>query len=104
MRTVLTLLVIALAFCLIAAFLAVLAVGIGFLFTACVPALQLGHGIIAGAVVAAAALSFFCRALSAVSSQTDDDDGIPEDHPVLVLPKHFLHGRPRRTRSGGKRT
>ncbi len=93
----------ALAFFVIAAFLASLAVGIGFLLTAWVPTLQLGHAVIAGAVVAPATLYFFLRLINATNRMSDEDDGISGDHPVLVLPKDFLHSLPGRSRSKRKR-
>ena len=58
MVVLLTLLVMVLAFCLIAGFLMALALGIGLLLKACVPTLQLGHAVIAGAVVGPATLYF----------------------------------------------
>jgi len=96
---------IALAFCLIAAFLAALAVGIGFVLTACVPALQLGHAIIAGAIVAPATLYYFRRLLNAINdmSEGENEDGIPDDHPVVVLPKDFLYRFPGRSKTRKKR-
>jgi membrane protein implicated in regulation of membrane protease activity len=100
---VLTLLVLALGFCLIAAFLCAVAVGIGFLLAACIPSLQLGHGIIAGAIVAVATLYFLRRLLKAAANYPDDDEGIPDDHPVIVLPKDFLHRGPRKSKPKGKR-
>ncbi len=99
MATVLMLLAVTLAFCVIAAFLSAVAVGIGFLLMACVPALQLGHAIIAGSVVATASLYFFLRLVNAATNHPDDD----EDHAVLVLPKDFLHRRPRRSKPKRKR-
>ncbi len=100
MATVLMLLAVALAFCVIAAFLSAVAVGIGFLLVACVPALQLGHAFIAGSIVATASLYFFLRLINAATNYPDDD----EDHPVLVIPKDFLHHRrSRRSKPKGKR-
>jgi len=102
MGTVLIFLLMALTFCLIAAFLAALAVGIGFLLTVCVPTLQLGHAIIAGAVVAAAAVYFFRIFMKAVNNHTDDDDTVPDTPPVVVLPRDFIPRRPRRPKPRGK--
>jgi hypothetical protein len=101
MVVLLTLLVIALVFCLIAGFLGGLAVGIGFLLKACVPVLQLGHAIIAGCVIAVTTVYFCGRLISRVGSEADD--GTPDDHPVFVLPKDFFRhlpggSKPRRKR------
>jgi len=97
------LLVLALIFCVIAAFLSFVAVGIGFLLAMCVPGLQFGHGIITGSIIAAATLYFLRRVLLALANHSDDDEGIPKDHPVLVLPKHFLHRGSPRARGKGKK-
>jgi len=93
----------ALAYCAIIVILSAVAVGIGFLLTMCVPSLQLGHAIVAGAVIASAALYFFRRLMSAATNYQDDVDGIPEDHPVIVLPKEFLNRRQPRSKSKRKR-
>ena len=103
MVVLLTLLVMVLAFCLIAGFLMALALGIGLLLKACVPTLQLGHAVIAGAVVGPATLYFFRRLMNAINSMPDDDDGIPDDHPVLVLPRDFLHRLPGRSKPKRKK-
>ena len=99
----LTFLVFALTFCLIAGFVAGLGVGIGFLLKACISSLDLGHAIIAGCITAFAAVYFFRSFMHAVQSHTDDEDGIPDDDPVVVLPKDLLDhlqrsARPRRRR------
>ncbi len=97
------LLVLTLAFCVIAAFLSTVAVGIGFLLSVCIPSLQLGHGIIAGAIITAAALYFLSQLISAVNDFQDDEEGLTDEPPVLVLPNDFLQRSTRRSKPKGKK-
>ena len=103
MRILLIFLVIAMTFCVIAALLSAVAVGIGFLLATCVPSLQLSHGIIAGAIVAASTLYFFFRLVNTIPNYSDSDEGIPDDHSIFVMPKDFLHRSQKRSKSKGKR-
>ena len=96
-------LIMALAFCVISLFLSAVAVGIGFLLAACVTGLQLGSGIIAGAVIGAASLFFIWRLFVAAAKYQDDDNGLPDDHPGLVFPRDFLHRSLRRSKPREKK-
>ena len=99
----LLILVMALAFCLIVLALGALGVGIGFLLKICIPSLQIGHAVVAGSIISVASVHFFRRLMHAISSQTEEGDEIPDDHPVPVLPKDFRHHLPRRPRPRRKR-
>jgi hypothetical protein len=103
MRILLTLLVMAITFRVLAGLLSAVAVGLGFLLAACVPSLQLAHGIIAGAILATSTLYFFFRLVNAAPNYADSDEGIPYNHSVFVLPKDFLHRSQKRSKSKGKR-
>lgn len=105
MRILLLLFALAFSFCLIAVFLSAFAVGIGFILAKCkcVSGLQQGDVIIAGSIIASATLYFFCRLLNAAANYKDDDESIPDEHPVLVLPKDFLRRSPWSSKSKGKR-
>jgi urea transporter len=101
MRILIPFLIITFVFCLIAVFLTGLAVGIGFLLAVCIPALQLGHAIMVGAVVGPATLYFFRRVMNALTdmSESEDENGILGDRPVVVLPKDFIYHFPGRSKT-----
>jgi len=105
MEFLLVILFMILVFFVVVAFLSALAVGIGLLLTMCVPSLQLGHGIISGAIVATAALSFFLWFFNAGSRKSidDDDEDISEPQPVFVIPRDFSSARPHRAKSKKKK-
>lgn len=102
-RILLILLAMAITFCVIAALLSAAAVGIGFLLAACVPSLQLAHGIIAGAILASSTLYFFFRLVNAAPNYPDSDEDIPNDNSIFVMPKDFLHQSQKRSKSKGKK-
>lgn len=91
----------------VVAFLSAVAVGIGFLLAMCVASLQLGHGIITGAIVAIATLYFFLWFFNAGSNKfhddDDDDDDDAEPHSVIVIPRDFVSNRSRRSKSKAKK-
>jgi hypothetical protein len=101
MEIILPILLMILVFLVVATFLAALTIGIGFLLTMCVASLQLGHGVITGAIVTAAALYFFLRFYSVVNNISDDDEDISA--PVFVIPKDFSLHRPQSTKSKRKK-
>jgi hypothetical protein len=93
MELISLLLSVGIMFCVIAALLTAVAVGIGFLLAALISGLELGHGIIAGAVVVAAALYFLIKLMSAVRDYRDDDEDVLVDDSIVVLKKNLFQSR-----------
>ena len=97
MKTILLILVLAVMFCLVAGFLTAVGFGIGFLITSCTSSIEPGPAFIAGCITATASTFFLIKLLGAVQLDMNDDE-IPDDHPVLVLPKDFISHLPGRSR------
>jgi len=89
-------------FCLIAGALTVVGAGIGLLITSCASSIEPGHAFIAGCIIAAASTFFLLKLLRLFQRDMNDDEDIPDDHPVLVLPKDFINHIPGRSRSRKK--
>ena len=100
-------------FCLIAGFIAVVGLGIGFMITLGASSVEFGHAVIAGIIVAAATTFIFLELLRAIhrklyyegyesvgfedddDDDNDDEEEFPDEDPVVVLPKDFIKRLPR---------
>jgi len=102
MKTIFVILILAVMFCLIAGFLTAVGFGIGFLITACTSSIEPGQAFIAGCIIATASTFFLLKLLRSVQRDMNDDEDIPDDHPVLVLPRDFISHLPGRSRSRKK--
>jgi len=103
MRFIVVILFMILVFLILAAFLCAVAIGFGFLLTMWVASLQLGHGIITGAVVSTGALYIFLWVLNTGNPSIDDDEDGSEPQPIFVVPRDFSPYRSQRAKSQKKR-
>lgn len=92
------LLVLGLVFGVIAGFLATVAVGIGWLLTVCFPSIQLGYGVIAGAILVATACRIYGNFLNAFAPFPYSEADRSEDGPILVFSNEIFSRPPRRTK------
>ena len=103
MRFIVVILFMILVFLVLAAFLCAGAIGIGSLLAICLDSLQLGHGIITGAVVSTGALYIFLWVLNTSNPSNDYDEDDSEPAPIFVVPRDFSPYRSQKTKSQKKK-
>lgn len=87
----------------VVALFAGLAVGLGFLLAASVPGLELGHAIVAAAVIVVAAAHLFAKLMHLVGSKRDREDALSDEEPIIFFPRDLVENLPGKAKSKGKR-